>query len=93
MKLTTQKPHITLVSVRQLERTKPGCIMPLHTPYRTELPPSDFHLFKELKEAIHDKRYKDYDVIDDVRRITAKRAGQNWYWQGILALFLVGVRL
>jgi histone-lysine N-methyltransferase SETMAR len=58
-----------------------------HPPYNPNLAPSDFYLFRALKNAVHGVKFKtDDDVISSAVRTWLHDQDKEWYRKGIHAL-------
>jgi hypothetical protein len=57
-----------------------------HSPYSSDLTPSDFHLLGSIKDAVRGTHIEDENSVIEAVRKWIRRQEKIWYWQGIHAL-------
>jgi len=55
----------------------------LHPPYRPSLAPSDFHLFRPLKDAFRRRKFESNDDVVRAVRTWLRQQNKEWYPSGI----------
>jgi histone-lysine N-methyltransferase SETMAR len=70
------RPHTSLKTREAI--TKLGWTLLTHPPYSPDLAPSDFHLFRVLKNAVSIVKFKTDDEISAVRNWLYEQ-GKEWY--------------
>jgi transposase len=79
-------PHRSIVTQNYITNTLKWKVLP-HPPYSPDLAPSDYHLFKSLKNYLRGRRFtKDADVEEAVGQYLTSKIGTNFFYAGIHAL-------
>jgi histone-lysine N-methyltransferase SETMAR len=76
-------PHTSVKTGEAI--TQLGWMMLLLSPYSPGLAPSDFHLFRTLKDAIRRRKFESSDGVVSAGRTWLSQQDE-WYWSGIYVI-------
>jgi len=78
------RPHTSLKTVEHIVKLA-WAVVP-HPPYSPDLAPSDFHLFRLMKDGLHGEHFPSYDAVVRAVKQWATSAGAGFYEHGMQAL-------
>ena len=79
-------PHTANATVDLLKSWK-WEILP-HPPYSTDLAPSDFHLFPQLKKSLRGNHFQSSEDVKDAVHQWVRQQSPNFYYRGLDSLIL-----
>lgn len=80
------RPHTSQQTLNHIRNTLNWELLP-HPPYSPDLAPSDYHLFRSLKNFLRDREFlNDDEVQQAVEQYLASKMGTNFYERGIQKL-------
>ena len=71
------RPHTSLKTVEHIVHL--GWTVIPHPPYSPDLAPSDFHLFRPMKDELHGQHFPSYDAVVRAVKQWAASAGADFY--------------
>ena len=77
-------PHISLVTRQKL--IKLGCEVLMHPPYSPDLTPSDYHLFRSLKNSFNGVKLASKEACENHLVQFFAQKSQKFYSDGIMIL-------
>ena len=75
------RPHVASATRQQLEEL--GWITVPHPPYSLDLAPSDYHLFRALKNFLRDQSFADFDSLKRALETFFEQQPLDFWKQGI----------
>jgi hypothetical protein len=78
------RPHISLKTVKHIVNL--GWTVVPHPLYGPDLVPSDFHLFKSMKDGLPGRHFPSYDAIVQAVKQWVTSAGSDFYERSMQAL-------
>ena len=73
--------HVAMVTIHDC-----GFELLSHPPYSPDLAPSDFHLFRHLKESLHGRAFEDDEDVTVAVNEWIEERDQNFFLEGIKTL-------